>query len=322
MSTPAPAAPASPAAPAAPNAPAGGEPKPGATGSPAPDAGGASPKPGEEPKPGESAAQTAARKKKYKVEGAEVEVDLADEKSLDVLIQKGLAADRRFTEASKFRKDSEALLSALQRDPMAVLARVAKMNGGDARKIVEDWLYKEHVQLESLSPEEKERELEKRELQQRREQDKVREEQAKAAKHEEAVKLYRGHYEKEVIQALQDGGLPKTPRTVERMAHYILDARKAGVKLSAKDVLPLVRQDYEQEFRELMGPMNGDVLAGLLGDNVMKKIRDHDLAKLRGPNGQFVPPVAPEQPAAAAGPKPKMSWEDFKKEQDKIIPLR
>lgn len=297
MAIEAPAAPAA-AAPAAPLAPAaGGDLKDGA----APAA-----------PPASGAAAAADRKRKYKVDGAEVEVDLADEKALETWIQKGLAADKRFTEASKYRKDSEALLAALQRNPMAVLERIAKMTGGDPRKIVEDWLYKNHVQLEGLSPEERQRELDRRELEERRTGDKQREEQAKTQKYQEAVSAYRGHYEKEVIAALQEGGLPRTPRTVERMAHYILDARKAGVKLGAKDVLPLVRQDYEQEFRELMGPMNADVLATLLGDGVLKKLRDHDLAKMKGPQGQ---PERPNEQPAPQAPKKKKSWEEFKAEQ-------
>lgn len=311
MAIEAPAAPATPA-PAAPTTPAaGGEPKGGAPAAP------------EAAKPSDPPASGAAadRKRKFKVDGADVEVDLADEKALETWIQKGLAADKRFTEASKYRKDSEALLAALQRNPMAVLERIAKMTGGDPRKIVEDWLYKNHVQLESLSPEDRQKELDRRELEDRRTGDKQREDQAKAQKHEEAVKAYRGHYEKEVISALQEGGLPRTPRTVERMAHYILDARKAGVKLTAKDVLPLVRSDYEQEFRELMGPMNADVLSGLLGDDVLKKLREHELAKLKG---QGNPPPAPADQGAQApaAPKPKKTWEEFKAEQDKVFPLR
>lgn len=319
MAIDAPAAPATPAAPAAPAAgePKGGDPKPG-TGTPA-----TPPKPGENQKPGEGTPPaTAANRRRVKVEGEEREID---EKDIDALIQKGLSADKRFKEASKYRKDAEMIAELMRTNPMAVLERASKMFGHDARKIVEEWLWKNYIQLESLSPEEKERELERRELEKHRNDAKEREQAEKDRKFEEARQAYHGHYEREIIGALQEGGLPRTPRTVERIAHYLIEARKMGAKIGPKDVVPLVREDYEKEIRELFGPMNGDVLAGLLGDDTLKKLRDHELAKVKGT--VWKPLASPKEgeptdPPTPGGKKKPMTLDEWREDLDRRVPLK
>lgn len=299
----APAAPAAPPAAADPKA-AGGAPKPGE---------GA--KPGETgAKPGETPAQAAARKKKYLVDGGEVEVDLSDEKALDQLIQKGLGADKRFKETAKQRQEAESLVKMLQKSPMAVLERVAKMTGGDPRKIVEDWLWENHVKLEQLTPEQKEAELNKRKVADLEARDKERTEKEQQESFERAREHYRSGFEKDIIAALDTGGLPKTARTVQRMAHYMIQALKAKVTVTAADVMPLVRGDFETDFREMFRPASAEMLAKIVGDDGLKKLRHWELEKLKAQGA--VPAVdkrAPEAPGAvAAGTDRTLTKEEWK----------
>lgn len=292
--TAAPAAPATPAA--APSAPAGGgEPKGGAPKPGETPAGGVKPD-GSSPKPGETPAAAAARKKKYQVEGREVEVDLSDEAALDRLIQKGLGADKRFKETAAQRQQAEALITMLRKNPMAVLEQVAKMTGQDPRKVVEDYLWENHVKLEQLTPEQREAELNKRKLADLETKEKERLSQEQAAQFEKAKQHYRATFERDIMGALETGGLPKTAWTVQRMAHYMAQALKAKVKVSAGDVVSLVREDFEGGFREMFGAANAEVLAKIVGDDGLKKLREWEMAKLKA---QGMQPASGERPPAA-----------------------
>lgn len=299
----------------------------------APAAGGAeskvaAPKPGEAPRPGapeavkteaeKSAALAAAKRKKYVVDGAEHEIDLADEKALDVLIQKGLGADKRFKEASRWRQESEMLVDLMRTRPMALLEKAAQLGGQDTRKMVEEWLWENHIKLEQMSPEQKTAHEQTKELERLRDDKKKQEEAVRAKEFETAKAQYRTHFERDIMTALDAGGLPKTPRTVGRIAHYIAQGLKAKVRLSANDVLPLVRQDYETEWRDLVGATNGETLAKLIGDENLKKLREHDLAKLKAqgalPAGGGTPPGQPPAPAA---PKERLRPDDWRANLDK-----
>lgn len=311
MTTAAPAAPAAPATPAAP-----------APGAPGTDLSKAAPKPGEAPKPNSPAPDVpASKKKKYTVDGADVEIDLSDEKALDALIQKGLGADKRFKEASKWRQESEMLVELLRTNPMAVIEKAMEMSGGDkkkARDIVENWLWENHIKLEQMTPEQKKAHEQQQELERLRSDKKKQEQAEQQKKFEELRQTYRQTFERDIMGALETGGLPKTTRTVQRMAYYMHQALKTGVKLEAKDVLPLVRQDYEADIKDLFGPMNGEMLAKLLGDETLKKIREHDLAKVRGGGGQ-PPAQPPAAPPAAPKEKEILTPDQWRERLDKRL---
>lgn len=251
------------------------------------------------------------KKRRYVVDGKTHEID---EKDLDTVVQKGLGAEKKFNEAAKARKEAEMLISMLQRNPMAVLEKVAKLSGGDPRKIVEDWLWENHVKLEQLTPEQREAELNKRKLTDYEKQEQERQERAVQERAEQLKAHYREHYERDIIGALEEGGLPKTTKTVSRMAHYMAQALKIGAKITAKDVIPLVRQDYESEFREIFGPANAEIIARILGDDGLKKIREHDLSRLKAQgapirtDGNAGKPV----PAESGEKKKKMSPDEWK----------
>lgn len=249
---------------------------------------------------GESSKEgSSGKKRKYVVDGSEVEVDLSNEKDIDALIQKGLGASKRFNEvnqmrkqAEKWRRDSEMIVSLLEERPMDLLAHAAQLNGVDARKLVEEWLYENHYKLDQMKPEEKKIWEQQKELERFREEKKRNEAVIEKEKFEAARQAYRANFEKDIIGALEQGGLPKTSRTVQRMASYMHQALKTGVRMSASDVMPLVRQDYEADIKEMLGPMNGEGLARFVGDTNLKKLRDFELGKLRA-QGANVATVSP-----------------------------
>lgn len=302
-----PAVPVVPAAPAAPPAPAaGGKPGDAAPAAPA--------------KPGEKAPETPAevKKRKYKVDGQDFEVE---ESKLDELVQKGLGADKRFKEAAKYREQAEMLVDLLGKKPMALLEKAAKENGTDLRKMLEDYLWENFFKLEGMKPEERQAEENRRKLAELEAEKKERQTAEERARTQKLQEHYRGEFERDIMSALDAGGIPRTPRTVGRMAYYMAEGLKQGVKLSAKDVAPLVQEDYQSDFRDMFGKATPDLLAKILGDEGLKKLRDFEMARL-GAQGGGNPPPPPPPPAGDDKPNETLTKEQWRERLNKRVPLR
>ena len=234
----------------------------------------------------------APRKIKVKVDGAESEVDEAE---LVAKYQKASSAEKRFQEASQKMKQTEAFMKQLKEDPISVLNNPAL--GLDFRRVAESYL-EGILQDELMDPKDKklrdtESELEKyrREDKQRRE-DAAREQEVRRAEEFERLKTkHAEEYTRTFQEALEAEGLPKSSQTIRRMAQYMEQALKQGVKVSAAEVASLVKDDYIQEQKSLMGGMSAEQLVQVLGIEAVDKLRQHNLAKVS--SGAFGKPVLP-----------------------------
>jgi len=92
---------------------------------------------------------------------------------------------------------------------------------------------------------------------------------------------YTQEIEGEIIQAMEGGGVPKTPATVRRIAHYLLQGVNRGYDLKPKDVIKLVKEDYEIEIRELFGSADPAIIAQMLGEGKMKELSRAQIQKVK-----------------------------------------
>ena len=306
MSNAAPAAPPA-TAPAAGTPPAGTEPKPGAGTPPA----------GTDPKPPEGLSPAEKRQWKLAINGKETDLDISGiefkdpkmEEKLKMLVQKGLGADERFQHSAKVERMMEQFVHLLKTDPVKALTH--PMFGHDMRKLAEEYLAKQ-LERENMDPE-KRAIMEERE---KLEKDRETINKEKEAENERKTTALREHFSKEysndILSTLKTSGLPQSPRTVQRMAHYMYEGLRRGVELKAMDILPLVRQDYMEDIKALMGGLDEDALYALVGDDIAGKIQKAGLKKLKTPA-----PVVPlgSQPAGgdAAKPPKYRSLNDFDK---------
>lgn len=233
-------------------------------------------------------------------------------KKLEGFAQKGEAADAKFQEAAYMRKQSEDFIKLLKTNPEAVLGNPAV--GLDVQKWAEEFLWN-RMQEAKKTPEQKQREQELKELQEYREKEKTAAERAKQEAFEKAKEQYKGKLTEDIINTLAQTNLPKSARTVARMAHYILQAKQSGwVDVSPKDVVDMVREDYVQEHNELLGALPQEELLKILNAEVRKKIREAELWALKHP-GQPIPasmqPKLNEENHKA--PKKGMTKEEFRK---------
>lgn len=220
-------------------------------------------------------------------------------KKLEGFAQKGEAADAKFQEAAYMRKQSEDFIKLLKTNPEAVLGNPAV--GLDVQKWAEEFLWN-RMQEAKKSPEQREAEENKRKLSEYQEKERTAAEQKKEADFQAAKEQYKGKLTEDIINTLAQTNLPKSARTVARMAHYILQAKQSGWNdVSPKDVVDMVREDYVQEHNELLGSLPQEELLKILNAEVRKKIREAELWALKHP-GQPIP----------AALQPKLNEENHK----------
>lgn len=213
---------------------------------------------------------------KVKIDGAEQEVS---EEELLRGYQTASAAQKRMQEAAMSRKQVEEVINLLRKDPFKVLTDPSL--GINARELAEKFL------MQQLEDEANPKDAENRKLKQQLEQ--IEEEKRLARQDEEKrqaevlIKQHTENYTKDISNALETSGLPKTNHTVKRMAYYMAEGLKRGLDLSAKDVVDYVRNDYMNDVKELFSSSDGEILLKLLGEDVAKKIRKYDLSRVSNP---------------------------------------
>jgi hypothetical protein len=246
--------------------------------------------------PGDAAKAEAARKEeirkhKLKVNGREVELD---EPEVIRRAQLAEAADAKFREAADMRKQMEQFVEQLRSDPMSILTHPDI--GLDFKALAEQHLTKE-LQRELLSPEQRELEdLREWRREQETQAEQQRQEQMTRAQRQEMQRLEQQaaeNYDRQITEVLNHSGLPKTAHTVKRVAELLYGALEKGYDLDVATAVDMVRQGYMTDISALVGGLDGDHLVKTLGDDVVKKLRKHDLAQLR------------KQREAAGAPQPQ-----------------
>jgi hypothetical protein len=260
---------------------------------------------------------TPAEKKAWKlaVNGKETELDISGiefkdpalESKLKMLVQKGLGADEKFERSSKVEKMMEQFVYLLKNDPVKALTH--PMFGHDMRKLSEEYLVKQ-LELEQMDPRDRKvKEYEER-MKQIEEERQLKEAEESRLKNEKLREHYSKEYSNDILSTLKNSGLPQSPMTVKRMAHYMHQGLQQGVELKAADVIDIVRQDYMNDIKSLMGGLDEDNLLNLLGEDISTKVNNARMKKLKGVGNPV--PVS-EQPSVLNKSPKYRSTNDFEK---------
>lgn len=215
------------------------------------------------------------RRLKVKVDNEELELD---ESEVINGYQRAKAANKRFEEAAKLKKQSEAFLEQLQKDPFKLLADPRL--GVNAREAAEKYIL-EQLESEMLSPEEVAARKEKAELEQYRKDKDSEKKRQQEEKANQVKQKYVEDYTKQFQGALEKVSIPKTPETIKRMAQYLQASIKNGYETPISEIAEMVREDYLNEQKSLISNLNGQDLIKYFGEDVAKKIRQTDLGRLQ-----------------------------------------
>jgi hypothetical protein len=250
-----------------------------------------------------------------KVDGKEYHLS---QEEVTKLAEKGMGADKRFEEAAKARSEAAKIkaMSAeffrlLKANPEAILT--SSKLGLPFRKIAEEFLAKEY-QKEMMDPKERELVDAKAKLAEAEEEkatEKLRREQ------EQFERLRKHHsetFEKEVIAALEVSGLPKTRWTVRQVGYHLLQGLKKGVKLSAGDVMDVVKEDWSKHLAETFSTLDGEKLMEIMGEENVKKLNEALLRKVRG--GDNPAPVTTTTTTTDGSGRKLLTKEEFRARTD------
>ena len=245
----------------------------------------------------ETESKTEPEFKPVKLKYGDEEIEVGSLDQLTKIAQKGLGAERKFQEAASIRKQAETLVATLKDNPIEILRHPALRD-----KMIEaaQELLFEHIQHEQMSAEDRARMQEREELERYRRSEQERRAQEETKQREELKDKYRQDYERQFIEALNEGGIPRSDWAVTRMAQYMRQALKTGMNnIAPKDVVHLVKRDWQQAQADLYGQMDGDKLIQMLGPDIAEKIRKADVAKLTSKR----PSPKPAQAVEASEPK-------------------
>jgi len=227
--------------------------------------------------------------------------------------QKGHGAERKFAEAATMRKQAEQFLHLLRTDPKSILLN-PKL-GLDMKQLAQEILL-EDINLEMMTDEQRELHLTKKKLADVEREKAESQQRIEQQQQAELVKRHSAEYEKDIMTTLETAGLPKTRSTVRDMAYFMSEGLRLGVPLKAADVVDLVKQKYTTAFTDMFASADGQMIANLLGEAGLKKIREFEMQRLSQPGGGAPPHTPP--PAGSGTPPPpvkKLSKEEWIEQQ-------
>lgn len=221
-------------------------------------------------------------KKKYKIKvdkaEEEFEFDPTNEQEVVKHLQMSRASQKRMAEAAELRKVAMEFLDELKKNPAKVLSD--PNIGIDIKKFAQQVMNDELKELEK-SPEQREKEKLLKEVEDLKKKAKEREDSLKQSEFQKMQAEQERVLESEISAALDVGGVPKTPRTVARMAEMMMIALQNNIDLSPKDVVGLVKNNTMSEFKEVIAAMSDDQMEDFLGKEVLSRLRKKNIAKAK-----------------------------------------
>lgn len=234
------------------------------------------------------------------VNGEKIKYDLGNSDKVKADIQKGLAADAKFQEASKIRKQATDFISELRRNPLKVLQHPDI--GINFKELAEQVVYEDYL-LSKMSPEEAKRYQQNKDRDEELETLRRDREERERLDKDSMTSHFKDHFSKAIPEAIVKSGLPDSQFVRARVAQYMLHLLNNGhSSVSPDDVMPQVVKDYQHEQRHLFSQTSDEKLLEVLGPDAAKKLKSPNPPS--APVKQAPPPSATRN-AAPPPPQPK-----------------
>lgn len=257
-----------------------------------------------------AAAPAAPKLYEVKVDGQLVkmtEAELRENASL------GKAAFKRMEEANGVKSRAEAFMKALESDPTAAFKN-SKLPPEQKRALLEKFYKENYIDQDRLTPEQKEHQATKAENERYKKAEADAKLAAEQSKAQQLEGQWREHYSKTIMEALDKGGLPKTPKIVGRMAFFMSENQKHGYGQTMEQIVQRVDQEYSEDMQGVSKDATAETLIRILGPDAVKKIQQYALQQHKAKlNETFAKPKT-EAPRDAKPKEPKGDgWKDVSK---------
>jgi len=223
---------------------------------------------------------------KLKIYGQEVSEDLPfeiddDPKVVEYMtkqLQLAKASQRSMQEKSQLEKEVGAFIEELKKNPRKILSdpRVSV----DLKKMAAE-IIEEEIEQSRKSPEQIEKEKLESRLRELEEERKKEKEELKARELERHTEQQMLQYDQMMTKALEKSDLPKSPYIVKKMADYMLLGLNNDLNLTPDDVVPLVREELQNDLKEMFAVMPDEVIEAVVGKEVFNRVRKKNVAKAK-----------------------------------------
>lgn len=254
------------------------------------------------------AAPVSSKKKlKLKFDGKEedLEFDPNDDDYLTKQFQLAKMGHKSAQELSTIRKQVDEFITELKKNPRKVLS---DPNIGIDIKQLAAQVIEEEIENSRKSPEQIEFERTQAELKALKEE---REKEKAEFNKKELERIQNQEYERYdmlMTQALEKSELPKSPYIIKKMADYMLLGLENNVDVNPMDIIPLVRDEMQNDLKEMFAVMPDEVIEALVGKDVINRIRKKNLAKAKAQ-----PPVSSKSGIKDVGAKTSKEEDNVKK---------
>ena len=230
-----------------------------------------------------------------------------------------IAARQAFSEATNARKQAETFVEMLASDPMSILTD-PKMPW-NFEDLAIDFIA-EKIRLEQMSPSERKAMELERENKRFKEQFERENQEKSQVQFEREVEYHQNNDAQDIVKTMESAGLPETQVVFQRFAYHmgrlINQAKQEGYNYNptAADVLPIVQAEIDETLAYLGKKADPQKLEKTLGADAMKKLRDHEISKVKknaAPRREAIPGATPKQSEQA---NKKMSIQQFREMMD------
>ena len=226
------------------------------------------------------------KKLKLKFNGREFEEDLPfeiDEAHADWLTkqrQKAMLADHKANEYSQLEREIGAFIQELRKNPKKALSNPAI--GLDIKQFAAEIL-QEEIEQAQKSPEQIKEEALVRELEELKAEREREKQEMSARELERLTEREYERYDNLMSSAIESSDLPKSPYVVKKMTEYLMMGIENGIDVEPKDVIPLIREEIQNDIQEMFQVMPAEVIEQIVGKSNIEKLRKKRVAGAKAP---------------------------------------
>jgi hypothetical protein len=225
-----------------------------------------------------------------KVNGKTVKesINLNDKARIQKALQMEKAAQEAFqgkASSDKQLKEYEATVDQffkkLQENPMEILSNPDLNISREQRRQLAEMILNDELDLEAKSPEQIELESAKKELLKLQEEKKSSEKAKQDAEFSRLQNEAAIQIEKEIMEAIDVGELPKSNYITQKMADLAYIAFTNGIDIDMKELVPMVKKQYIDDMRDMLAKLPDDLVEDLISRDRVKKIRTNYLSTMK-----------------------------------------
>ena len=192
------------------------------------------------------------------------------------------AAMEKFEKASEMSKKSESFKENLKKDFLtALMDPELGLTKDQIRSRFESWYKENFIDPETMTDEQKELRDLKKYKEQKAAEEKEREEKDRLTQEEQLESHAREQLQKDIIQALDTSGLPKSRFTVSRMAYWMKQNLSKGFDAPTDVIIQQVKDERAQIVSDLISNSTAEQIVETLGEDLINKLRKYDVERLK-----------------------------------------